>query len=121
MKMKLCFKNWSLRQKLMTVSMLTTSVALLVAGGSLATYDMRQSRALVLKGLATHARVVADNSTAAVSFDSHADASQMLALLHGNPEIEAAAIYDNDGRTLATYFRDASEQAKGLNLQSIPA
>src|SRR5689334_8523113 len=100
-------RNTSLRTKLMVNSMLTTTVALLVAGGTLTGYDVYHARVQLVQNLMTHARIVADNSTAAIQFDSDADARQTLALLRSNPEIKAAGVYHKDGRLLASYFRDA--------------
>src|SRR5947209_10109257 len=106
----------TLRRKLTAVSMATTSLALIVAGITLAAFDIQQDREALVRDLTTQARVFADNSTAAVSFESDADARRTLELLKADPEVEAAAIYDADGKALATYFRDPACAAAGIGV-----
>ena len=60
--------NLSLRSKLMAGSMLTTIVALFVAGSVMAAYDVMAARAQMVSSLQTIAKIIADNSTAANQF-----------------------------------------------------
>jgi signal transduction histidine kinase/HPt (histidine-containing phosphotransfer) domain-containing protein/ActR/RegA family two-component response regulator len=100
--------------------MLSTTVALLVAGAALAAYDVYHTRELLLKSLATDARVLAANSTASLSFDSPSDTQQNLALLRSNSGIEAAAVFDRSGKAIATYFRDERQRDRGLGEALLP-
>src|SRR5947209_3808189 len=93
--------RWSIRRKLNAASILTTAVALLVACGAFATYDILHYRELMVQNLATHARILADNSTAAVTFENATDAKHTLDLLRSQPQIESACVYDASGKVLA--------------------
>ncbi len=106
--------KWSIRQKLRVASMLATSVALLVACGIFAVFDIHQYRKLMVQGMATHARIVADSSTAALSFDNANDARHTLELLHADSQIKAACIYDAEGKMVAEYFRETNDSKNGL-------
>src|SRR4029077_16888624 len=53
--------------------------------------------------LATRSRILAANSTAALAIANEADAREMLSALRYAPHMVAAALYDRDGRVLATY------------------
>ena len=50
--------------------------------------------------------IIADNSTAALSFDYPAAATETLAALAAKPQITAAAIYRNNGELFAAYRPD---------------
>jgi signal transduction histidine kinase/CheY-like chemotaxis protein/HPt (histidine-containing phosphotransfer) domain-containing protein len=100
--------KWSIRRKLTLVGTLATTVALVLAYAVSATYDLAQFKRQLVQRLGTHARIIADNSTAALTFGNADDATQTLASLRAEPHIEAAAIYDLEGRPLAKYLRSGS-------------
>ena len=96
-------RNLPIRQKVIAVVMMTTAVALLLAGGALLWYELHDFRAKLERDLSTLARVIGANSVAAVSFDDETAATEMLAALKAEPQIRAACIYRNNGTRLATY------------------
>jgi len=100
------FRDASVKQKLTAITMLTTSIALLLAISTVMTYDMMSLRQRMVERLSTMADVVGTNSTAALSFQDRESAEDTLAALSANRRIVAARVYDADGRTFATYFRD---------------
>src|SRR5271169_1340227 len=99
------FRDISIRHKLTLVTMLATAAALLVAVGALATYDFVTFRHAMMRNLETHADIVGNNSVGALSFADAADAKADLASLRADPHIVAAALYQQSGEVLATYFR----------------
>jgi PAS domain S-box-containing protein len=99
------FRDIPIRHKLMVITMLTTTAALLLSGVGVVLSDSFLLRSYLQRDLASLARIIADNSTAALAFaDPHA-AAEMLTTLRARPHIESACIYRASGSILATYFR----------------
>jgi signal transduction histidine kinase len=95
---------WSLdiKQKLILIITLTSTIALLIAfiafsANNLLVFQRKQQHKLLVL-----ARVVADNSQAAVAFNDAAAAGELLGALKAEPNIEGAAIYKLD-RIFARY------------------
>lgn len=93
----------SLRRKLLMVVMLTTLAALVMSAGALLIYELRTYRSAWLDDLRTHADLIALSSAPALTFDDAKVATENLALLKLRPQVEAAAIYNADGKIFAAY------------------
>jgi signal transduction histidine kinase/DNA-binding NarL/FixJ family response regulator len=98
----------TLKAKLLAMSIVTTSAALLAACGALAFYDYQSYLGAFINDARTYADIVAGNSTAALSFHDDNDAAQTLASLRAEPHVVAAGVFDESGKRLASYFRDGS-------------
>ena len=96
-------RDLPIRRKLTAVITATSAVALIVASGMLLTWDVIRSRADLRDDLQTLTTIIADNSTAALSFNYPAAATETLAALAAKPQITAAAIYRNNGELFAAY------------------
>jgi signal transduction histidine kinase len=83
--------------------MLAAVAALLLAGGALFAYELRNYRAKLERDLETLAKIIGANSVAAISFGDKAAAAEILAALRAEPEIIAAGIYELNGEPLATF------------------
>jgi signal transduction histidine kinase/CheY-like chemotaxis protein len=94
-----------LKQKLQAVIMLTVAAALLLACGALLACDIAALRESIQTETQTLARMVGENSTAALSFNDPRAASELLEGLRAQPSIVAACIYGKDGRIFASYGR----------------
>ena len=66
-------------------------------------YELITSRDESVEQVATLARIVSANSTAALAFRDEQDAQEVLATLRTEPSIVAAALYDDGGELFATY------------------
>jgi len=95
----------SVRRKLFAATLLSSMVALLVAGGSLFVFDLYTHRDAAVADLAVEAEILANASNAALQFDDPAAARSTLAFLDARPAIRAAAIYDARGKVFASYVR----------------
>jgi signal transduction histidine kinase/CheY-like chemotaxis protein/HPt (histidine-containing phosphotransfer) domain-containing protein len=95
----------SIRAKLVIVSMITTSVALLVACTIFVAYDYRQIKDNLSSEWRSFSTVIGENSTAAISFNDVDAATSCLRGLSNEPELEVAAIYTRNGDVLAQYIR----------------
>jgi signal transduction histidine kinase/CheY-like chemotaxis protein len=96
----------SLRQKLILVSMCTTTAALLLACALFLVYDYATFRDSDLASLDTLATTVGSGTAAAVSFGDVATAQEALDALavHGN--VLAARVYTDHGTLFAKYLRE---------------
>ena len=95
----------SVRGKLFAGALLTSLVALLVAGVSLFAYDLHTYRQAGATSLAIEAQVIGNASAAALQFDDRMSASQNLAVLRARPTIRVAAVYGPSGGVFASYVR----------------
>src|SRR5436305_290799 len=76
--------------------MLTSLVGLLLTVAALAAYDRATFRAELMRDVDTLAGIIGENASSSVAFNDRRSAQAMLAALRAQPNIVAAAIYDND-------------------------
>jgi two-component system sensor histidine kinase/response regulator len=98
----------SIRQKITQLVLLTCGVALLVACGVFAIYDITTTRASLARDLTTLAQITGANSTAALSFDDAQSANEILSSLSAQSHIVEACIYTRAGKVFAKYSRNGS-------------
>ncbi len=115
------FGKLSIRVKLTLITMTACGGAILVACAGFGAYDLLAVRHAMEESMDTHAAIIADNSTAAVSFGNASDAQSILQSLHAERQIEAAAVYGADDHLLANYMRskDVSEPPSSARPQGI--
>ncbi len=97
-----------IKRNIMAVIMLTSLTVLALTVASFIAYDLTTFRDTMVQPLATLARVVAANSTAALAFKNQKDAAEILSSLRTEPEIIAAALYDGQGKIFVTYTNSAT-------------
>jgi len=85
--------------------MAITCGSLIVAGAAFISYDVYTFRQESVHDLQTLARVVASNSTAALTFDDPDAARNVLSQLHYREHVAAACLYDAEERPIASYLR----------------
>ncbi|HEX7961872.1 MAG TPA: ATP-binding protein [Terriglobales bacterium] len=98
-------QNLSIRRKLMVITMLTSSIALLLSSASFLIYDLLSFRHLLTQDLATQAEIIGYNSAAAMAFKDEPAATATLTALTAKDDIVAAVLYSPDGKMFAHYFR----------------
>jgi signal transduction histidine kinase/ActR/RegA family two-component response regulator len=96
-------QNLSIKRKLMLITMLTSSVALLLSSASFLTYDLISFRHLLTQDLETQAQIIGYNSAAAMAFKDEPVATATLAALKAKEDIVAAVLYTPDGKIFAQY------------------
>src|SRR6185503_3113366 len=77
-------KNSSIRTKLALLIMVTTSVALVLAGAGLLGYESVEYRGAATREMSALGEIVAAGSTAALSFGDRQAAREALNALHGD-------------------------------------
>ncbi|HYU10069.1 MAG TPA: ATP-binding protein [Gemmatimonadales bacterium] len=96
-------RDWPIRRKLTAILLLISGLVLLLTSAAFVTYQVVTFRQTMRNNLATRARILAANSTAALAFANEGDGTEILAALKYDPHMVGAALYLQDGRVLATY------------------
>ncbi len=99
-------QNLSIRRKLILITMLTSSMALLLSSASFLIYDLVSFRHLLTQALTTQAEIIGYNSAAAMAFKDEPAATATLSALTVKGDIVAAVLYSPDGKMFAEYFRN---------------
>jgi signal transduction histidine kinase/uncharacterized membrane protein affecting hemolysin expression len=95
--------NTPIRRKLMLIILLTSVVVMLLMRGTFFTYEYLAFREATLRHVSSLGTILAANSTAALAFSNPEDAREILSALKSEPEIVAAALYDQQGQLFARY------------------
>jgi len=98
------FRDAPIKRKLMLISLLTSSLALLYITLILAASGWVDRRADAVSDWMTYARVIGANATTAMLFDDADAATKTLAALAASPDIADAVIYDKAGKIFARYL-----------------
>jgi len=96
-------KDLPIQRKLMALALVTSGVVLLLTTSAFLAYDFLTFRQNMVKQFTTLGQVIAANSTAALAFNNHDDAREVLNALAADRHVEAAALYDKDGKLFSTY------------------
>src|SRR5213592_1235095 len=96
-------RDWPIKRKLTAILLLISGLVLVLTSAAFVTYEIVTFRQTIRSQLATRSRILAANSTAALAFANEADAREILGALKYDPHMVAAALYDRNGRILATY------------------
>src|SRR5215813_11422669 len=91
------FRNLSIPRKIVAIIMVISGSALLLASAALIAYDFSAARRDLRASATVFSRIVADNITAAVSFNDPGAAAETLNSLRAEPSILAACIYTAAG------------------------
>ena len=95
----------TVRGKLMAVVLLTTAIALFVAGIAMLTHDLSVYRTSWVSDLSTEASILALSTAPALAFDDREVAQRNLAALRVRPAVLVAALYSPDGVLYASFVR----------------
>ncbi len=103
------FRDAPIRQKLVIIIMVTTAVSMLLASFGILGFDSVLFRASLSHDLSALARIIAQNSTAAITFDDPRTATETLNALRVRTHLVSACIY-KDGLPFARYVRPGAPQ-----------
>ncbi|HKV46947.1 MAG TPA: ATP-binding protein [Candidatus Acidoferrales bacterium] len=98
-------QNLSIKRKLLLITMLTSSVALVLLSASFLIYDLVYFRHFLSNDLATQADIIGYNSATAMAFKDASTATATLSALKAKEDIVAAVLYSPDGKIFAQYVR----------------
>ena len=92
-----------IKVKLILIIMLTSIICMLLTGVTIIIYERRQIKRDLVNDLSALALLIADRSTAALTFQDPRLAIENVSALHVKPEVEAACILDEKGDVFAQY------------------
>ncbi len=98
-------RNLPIKLKLTLITMLTSGTALLLACIAFVIYELIVFRTDMASNLMSMAKMVGDNSVAALTFNDLAAAELTLKSLNADPTVVVGMLYDGDGKVFATYHR----------------
>lgn len=101
-------RDLPIQKKLMRIILLISGAILIVTSTAFFTYESYAFRQNTTQKLSTLAQVIATNSTAALAFEDHKTATEILTALRAEPHIIAAALFDNKGVLFSRYPLNAS-------------
>jgi len=99
------YRDLSIKRKLQLIILLTAGAALALASTVFLSYDLFTSRQSLARDLSTLAQIIGSNCTAALSFNDHNSAKDVLNGLSAMPHIVSACIYGKDGKAFVQYRR----------------
>ena len=94
------------RSRSALIAGLTAAAMLVVAGVVLALYDSQVYKDQKLREISVQAQILAATVTAPLEFDDPDAAREYLTALQANPEIDAAAVYNQTGARVAAIAHD---------------
>src|SRR4051794_29654400 len=103
----MAFKGKSIQSKLTVMTMVTTTAALLLASIGLMVYDLKSFREQMFQDLQTKAKIIGENTNAAISFDDSKGANDSLAALSVETDVLGAKIFTKDGKEFCSYARSS--------------
>jgi len=100
-------RDLPLARKLTLLAMVTSAVALLLAGGLFIAFDRYSQGRSMARDLTVLTDVLAQQTTAALTFHDDNAAAEDLASLRAQKGFTEACLYDAEGKVFARYQRDA--------------
>ncbi len=92
----------------MGMSMLASCAALLLASAAFLAYTAVTFRESTVRTLSTQADIIGFNCISPLLFQDERGAGEVLAALRVEPQVTAAAVYNQEGRVFAAYHRDTA-------------
>lgn len=97
------FTDKSIRHKLKIILIVTTSLALGLAGVAMVAFDIQNQASTVEKNLVMQADIIALTSGSALAFDDYKAAFENLSVLRANTSVASATLFDEKGARFAIY------------------
>src|SRR6188508_78038 len=111
-------RNLSIKRKLNVIVMITTTAALLLAFTAFVTYDTLAARKKMIRDLSMMSEIVANNSTAGLSFHDSTYVNEALAVFKTNPYVLHANVYDKSMDLFAEYTGTKREKRPSTGLHT---
>jgi signal transduction histidine kinase/CheY-like chemotaxis protein len=104
----------TVRARLMRVVLLTTAIAIGLAGLAMLTHDLLVYRSSWASDLSTEAAILALSTAPALEFDDQDLAQRNVSALQVRREVLVAALYTANGDLYASYVRDGADLPRHL-------
>ncbi|HEY5799182.1 MAG TPA: EAL domain-containing protein [Burkholderiaceae bacterium] len=100
-----------LGKRIAMATVVTAACALILASAMLMVFQFLSQRSALVADLTVQARIIGNNSSAAILFRDRAAGEEILAGLSASPGLQAAALFDRYDGTLARYERAGAAPA----------
>ena len=100
------FRDISIKQKLMRISLFTAGLALILSAAALTINEVIVFRQTILNELTVQTEIIGSNCTAALTFNDAKAAKEILSALRANRDIDHAVLFGKDGLPFADYGHD---------------
>jgi PAS domain S-box-containing protein len=97
--------------------LVTSTIVLLLTGLAYHTFEFLTFRENTVEKITILGEVIANNSTAAIAFDSQEEANDILEALRAEKHIAAAILYDVNGNLFAQYPKDIDNRTYPAKLE----
>jgi|WetSurMetagenome_2_1015567.scaffolds.fasta_scaffold57541_2 signal transduction histidine kinase len=101
--MKEFIKKLPIKVKMMLIIMVTCFMSLLLAGAAVILYDGHHAKQDMVKDISSIGKLIADRSTAALTFQDYRLAKENLSALHVKSSVRSARIFNEQGVVFAEY------------------
>src|ERR1051326_3288638 len=101
-------RNQTIKRKIVTIVMLTSGAALILACCGFALYETISMRQRKLDEMMLVGDLIAANSAPGLSFNDPQASEETLAALKTSPHVIVARVYDKNGKAFATYVRSGA-------------
>lgn len=101
----------SIRNKLLSVILLVSIFSLIVGFTTVIMFDIRTFREDLAENMVTTTKIIGDFSLVDLVFRDQNASRKTLSILAGIPTVEAAFLYDADGRLFSSYLKNAQPSA----------
>ncbi len=95
--------RYPIKNKLILMIMSTTVISIFIVGSVLVVFDQYKTKQVMTAHLTTLGRIIADRSTAALSFDDPKAATDILSALSKEPLVLFACTYDRSNGLFVSY------------------
>ncbi len=112
------FRRSSIAARLTWMNILVSGIGLFLAYVSFLAYDLYVYRQASIESLSGVAKVVGENSIAAIIFNDNSAAETTLSALSGSNDVMSAAIYTNSGIRFAQFVRNGQPAPQSKSFAS---
>jgi two-component system sensor histidine kinase/response regulator len=98
-------REWSLRQKLLWLTLMTSGIGLTLGCAGFLAYDTHAARNQKVEELQSAADLVGTNAVAPLVFDDATSGSKLLEALHTREHLRLGVLYRKDGSFFASFVR----------------
>jgi two-component system, sensor histidine kinase and response regulator len=98
-------REWSLRQRLLWLTLMTSGIGLTLGCVGFLAYDMHAARKQKVEELQSAADLVGTNAVAPLVFDDAMSGSKLLEALHTREHLRVGVLYQKDGSFFASFVR----------------
>jgi signal transduction histidine kinase/ActR/RegA family two-component response regulator len=107
------FRDFPIRRKLLLMTLASSAAALVLSSGGFLAWDVAQFRSEIEEDVTAQARIIAENSGAALAFGDKRAADETLGVLELRPQVRNSCLYDVNGALFAVYNRNRDASCPG--------